>query len=194
MHSVCQSYSVAHSHQPIWLSCYSVMIGFPTVRLLFLALVHLVLSYVKEAADGSVCFNNCNDHGDCVDYSCHCWPGYHGDDCGSSFVTEGQRVVPILSAGHYNLTRKNFTSAIIKNKLILVGFSAYSCHRCISVESEYEKIAHALTIRGITFARADVSQMKSIALEHEATELPALVLFQKVCVSFCITLSCTKDI
>lgn len=158
------------------------MMFFPITLFVFVLLVHSVLSYVKEAADGSVCFNNCNEHGDCVDYSCQCWPGYHGDDCGSSFVIEGQRVVPILSAGHYNLTRKNFTSAIIKNKLILVGFSAYSCHRCIAVESEYEKITDALTLLGITFARADVGQMKSIALEHEATELPALVLFQKVCI------------
>lgn len=164
------------------------MICFPTVQFLFLVLVNSVLSYVKEASDGSVCFNNCNEHGDCVDYSCHCWQGYHGDDCASSFVTEGQRIVPILSAGHYNLTRKNFTSAIIKNKLILVGFSAYSCHRCISVESEYEKIADELALRGISFARADVGQMKSIAFEHQATELPALVLFQKVCVNHDITI------
>ena len=170
------------------------MIGFPTVQFLFLVLVHSVFSYVKEAADGSVCFNNCNDHGDCLDYSCHCWPGYHGDDCGSSFVTAGQKIVPILSAGHYNLTRKNFTSAIIKNKLILVGFSAYSCHSCISVESEYEKIADALTIRGIAFARVDASQMKSIALEHEATELPALVLFQKVYNHLDRTFACNQHI
>lgn len=147
---------------------------------LCLLLARPATSFVKEAPDGSVCFNNCNEHGDCVDYSCHCWPGYHGDDCASTFVTEGQRVVPILSAGHYNLTRKNFTSGVIKNKLILVGFSAYSCHRCIVVESEYEKITDALTLVGVPFARADVNQMKSIALEHEASELPALVLFQKV--------------
>ena len=138
-------------------------------------------SYVTEAPDGSVCFNNCNGHGDCIDYSCHCWAGYLGDDCGTTFVTEGQKVVPILSAGHYNLTRKNFTSAVIKNKLILVGFSAHSCHRCIVVEPEYEKISVALMSIGIPFARADADKMKSLALEHQASELPALVLFQKVC-------------
>ena len=33
---------------------------------------------------------------------------------------------------------------------------------------------------GLSFARADADQLKSIALEHEANELPALVLFQKV--------------
>lgn len=150
------------------------------VVFLLFALCH-ASSYVTEAPDGSVCFNGCNGHGDCVDYSCHCWVGYLGDDCGTTFVSEGQRVVPILSAGHYNLTRKNFTSAVIKNKLILVGFSAHSCHRCIVVEPEYEKISDALMSLGIPFARADTDKMKSIALEHEASELPALVLFQKVC-------------
>ena len=73
--------------------------------------------------------------------------------------------MPILSAGHYNLTSKNFTSAIISNKLILVGFSAYSCHRCITVEPEYEIITRALTLLGVPFARSDVNKMKSIALE-----------------------------
>jgi Thioredoxin len=150
------------------------------LSVIFLLLGRLVTSYVKEAADGSVCFNNCNGHGDCIDYSCHCWLGYHGDDCGSSFVEEGQRVVPILSAGHFNLTRKNFTTAVVKSKMMLVGFSAYSCHRCIAVESEYEKIALEMTKLGLTFARADADQLKSIALEHDASELPALVLFQKV--------------
>lgn len=39
---------------------------------------------LKEAPDGSVCFNGCNNHGDCIDYSCHCHVGYTGDDCGIS--------------------------------------------------------------------------------------------------------------
>ena len=151
-----------------------------SLSIALLLFCRLAISFVREAADGSVCFNNCNEHGDCVDYSCHCWLGYHGDDCGSSFVEEGQRVVPILSAGHFNLTRKNFTSAVIGSKMILVGFSAYSCHRCIAVESEYEKIADAMTKLGLSFARADADQLKSIALGHEASELPSLVLFQKV--------------
>ena len=134
---------------------------------------------VQEAADGSVCFNNCHGHGTCVDYTCQCWPGYYGDDCGTAYVKEGERVVPILAAGHFNVTRKNFTAALAKHKFILVGFSAYTCHRCIEVEPEYERIADALTTLGVPFARADADSMKSIALEHSATELPALVLFHK---------------
>ena len=39
---------------------------------------------LQEAPDGSVCFNGCNGHGECIDYSCHCHIGYTGDDCGIS--------------------------------------------------------------------------------------------------------------
>jgi hypothetical protein len=70
-----------------------------------------------------------------------------------------------LSVGDYNLTRKNFTNAVTQNKMILVGFSSYSCLKvppslllllvllhlsfqsigqCIKVENEYRKIAEAL--------------------------------------------------
>lgn len=139
----------------------------------------IILGWVKEAEDGSVCFNNCNGHGTCKDYVCQCWPGHYGDDCGTAFVKEGERVVPILSAGHYNVTRKNFTSAVSKNKFLLVGFSAYTCHRCIAVEPEYEKIAETLAAMKIPFARADMDALKGIAAEHEVAEVPALVLFHK---------------
>lgn len=40
---------------------------------------------------------------------------------------DDETIVPILSAGHFNLTKKNFTNGIIQNKMILVGFSSYSC-------------------------------------------------------------------
>lgn len=151
-------------------------IGWLNVFVTFLSIVNC---WVKESEDGTVCFNNCNGHGTCVDYVCQCWPGYGGDDCGTSFVEEGQRVVPILTAGHFNITRKNFTTAVTKNKWLLVGFSAYTCHRCIAVEPEYERIADTLLSMKIPFARANVDDMKSIAQEHEVTEVPALILFQK---------------
>jgi thiol-disulfide isomerase/thioredoxin len=147
--------------------------------LFIISLAHFVASYVKEAEDGSVCFDNCNGHGKCIDYMCQCYSGYLGDDCRTTFIEDGHKMVPILSAGHFNLTRKNFTTGIMKNKFILVGFSAHSCHKCIVVEPEYEKVSDILTGMSIPFARVDVDQMKSISLEHEANELPALVLFNK---------------
>jgi thiol-disulfide isomerase/thioredoxin len=148
------------------------------IATLWFLLLKSAKSMVKEAADGSVCFNDCNGHGDCIDYSCHCHIGYHGDDCSTTFVI-GDKVVPILSAGHFNVSRKNFTSVVTKNRNILIGFSSYNCHKCIQVEPEYEKIAVKLKEMKIPFARADADKMKSIALEHEASDVPSLVFFQK---------------
>jgi thiol-disulfide isomerase/thioredoxin len=67
-----------------------------------------------------------------------------------------------------------------KHKLILVGFSSYSCHKCIQVEPAYRNISDQLKGLKIPFARADADKMKSIAAEVGATELPTLVLFQKL--------------
>ncbi|KAJ1432618.1 hypothetical protein B484DRAFT_313858, partial [Ochromonadaceae sp. CCMP2298] len=127
----------------------------------------------------SVCFNNCNGHGHCVDYSCQCFVGYLGDACDTTFAEEGD-IVPILTAGHFNITRKNFTQTVSQHKLMIVGFSSYSCYKCISVEPAYRNLSLALTQRNIPFARGDADRMKSIAAEVGAVDLPALVLFQKM--------------
>jgi thiol-disulfide isomerase/thioredoxin len=139
----------------------------------------LARAVLQEAPDGSVCFNNCNGHGDCIDYSCHCWTGFIGDDCGTTFadVTD---IVPILSAGHFNITRKNFTQVVSKHKLMLVGFSSYNCHKCITIEPAYRNISEQMRELSLPFGRADADKMKSIAAEVGATELPALVLFHKM--------------
>lgn len=153
-------------------------LSFSCIGFLLFFLIVKVEADVIEAPDGSVCFNNCNGHGDCVDYSCHCWPGYIGDDCGKTFADESN-IVPILTAGHFNLSRENFTQIISKHPLILVGFSSYSCHKCILPEPEYLKISESLKDLVVPFGRADVDKMKTIAIESEATDLPALVLFNK---------------
>ena len=142
-------------------------------------LVGGVKCFVQEAADGSVCFNNCNGHGECIDYSCHCFTGFIGDDCGTTFA-DANDIVPILSAGHFNITRKNFTQVVSKHKLILVGFSSYNCHKCIQIEPSYRNISNQLRELSIPFGRADADKMKSIVAEVGATDLPALVLFQKM--------------
>lgn len=142
-------------------------------------LVGGVKCFVQEAADGSVCFNNCNGHGECIDYSCHCFTGFIGDDCGTTFA-DANDIVPILSAGHFNITRKNFTQVVSKHKQILVGFSSYNCHKCIQIEPSYRNISNQLRELNIPFGRADADKMKSIVAEVGATDLPALVLFQKM--------------
>lgn len=146
--------------------------------LLLIGAAFPVLSLI-EAPDGSVCFNQCSGHGDCIDYSCHCHVGYLGDDCSTTFA-RGDRIVPILTAGHFNVTRKNITQTVSKHKHLLIGFSSYACHKCIQPEPEYEDIAKRLTDMQIPFARANADEMKSIAVELGATDLPAIVFLNKM--------------
>lgn len=149
------------------------------VLLCLLAIGLFGVAALQEAPDGSVCFNQCSGHGDCIDYSCHCHVGYLGDDCSTTFADEAN-LVPILTAGHFNLTRKNFTQALAKHPLILVGFSSYSCHKCIAYEPTYLNVSRALAAMKIPFARADVDKLKSFAAEFGALELPNLVLVHKM--------------
>ncbi len=97
-----------------------------------LALIGVVTcSSEHSGADPNVyCFKNCNGHGSCVDFSCVCDSGYHGEDCSISFF-EGSQNIPILSSGHFNLTSKNFMKSLNKFKFMLVGASASDCHKCI---------------------------------------------------------------
>lgn len=141
---------------------------------------------LTEAPDGSVCFNNCSGHGKCEDYSCTCYIGYSGDDCRISFLdglNQNESIVPILGAGHYNLTsRKDAKRQMDQSKLLLVGFSTPACHKCILVEQEYAALTLLLDALDppVKFARFDTSRLGTgLALEHGANEVPALVLFQK---------------
>ena len=147
---------------------------------LLLALVYVTFGELKVASDGSVCANMCSGHGECIDYSCHCYLGYHGDSCSITFGDENN-LVPILTAGHFNVTRKNFTSTINKYASvgILIGFSSYKCFKCIRAEPDYKLIAARLNTMQIPFGRADVDNMKAIAKENAITELPSLVYFRK---------------
>lgn len=151
------------------------LIWFPFFVLLSLWLISTFA--LNEAPDGSVCFNNCSGHGHCVDYSCSCFTGFHGDDCSVTFVTDVNHIIPILGAGHFNVTRQNYTQTVVKHKQLLVGFSSYNCHKCIAIENEYEKIAEDLRNLGISFARGNMDKMKGIAAEIGVMELPALVWY-----------------
>ena len=150
---------------------------------IFLCYVILLQSIepLTEAPDGSVCFNNCSGHGRCEDYTCYCDLGYVGDDCSHTFAAEEDMIVPILTAGDFNLTRKNFTSALNKHKYMLVGFSSPTCHKCIRAEPEYLKIQESLhgMEPKIPFARADTAKMSKLAEDFGVNSVPTLVLFKQ---------------
>lgn len=134
---------------------------------------------LTEAEDGSVCFDNCNGHGTCIDYSCHCYIGYHGDDCKYTFVQDENEIIPILSAGHFNVTKQNITKFIKDNEISIIGFSSYNCYKCIQVEAEYQKLSQELSKINIPFGRANLDEMKQIAADYEVAELPALLFSKK---------------
>jgi hypothetical protein len=149
-------------------------------RLILIAFILLSLvDSLKQAADGSVCFDNCNGHGDCVDYSCVCHVGYHGDDCSETYALDESNIIPILGSGHFNVTKKDFPSLVKKSPMLLVGFSSKNCHRCIQAEYSYKNISDYLYTVNIPFARADADEMKSIALDYESQDVPSLVFFKK---------------
>ena len=78
-----------------------------------------------------------------------------------------------------NLTSSTFTAVINKHQLVLVGFSSYKCHKCITVEAEYLKISAYLREKKVTFARADADKLRSLTAKFGVSSLPALVLFVK---------------
>ena len=141
--------------------------------------LYLSEAKLQEAADGSVCFDNCNGHGECVDYACICHQGYHGDSCSTSFAREGKEIIQILGAGHFNMTKKSFAQTLAKHKLIVVGFSSHDCHKCIAMENEYDAISKALLDLKIPFGRANAHKLKTIASDAGVAELPALVMYQR---------------
>lgn len=128
-----------------------------------------------EAEDGSVCFNLCSGHGTCRDYTCHCQSGYTGDDCSVTFVENEEEIIPILSAGHVNITSLNYDVFTKKYKKVLIGLSSYSCHKCIKYENEYAKIAKSLKAMNVPFGRIDSDKYGEFASKFGISELPALV-------------------
>ena len=139
---------------------------------MLLLLPHLFLSGSPEELP-SICVRNCSGHGSCANWMCECFVGYHGEDCSYTFSASADQIVPILTAGDFNLTKKNMTKSLKKHTVLLVGFSARSCHKCVRVESEY---AAALPLLGklekrVPFGRIDAAKCRKLAQRYGATAL-----------------------
>ena len=157
-------------------------------RGLLLAAVLSALSIKRGASDEAqtltdVCFNGCTGHGTCTNFVCSCDVGWFGDDCRHSFAAssgdaEGA-IVPILGAGDYNLTAKNFSKAVQRKSHTLVGFSNHHCHKCIMHERVYAATHTKLQALGIPFARANSDLFRTQLQELNIHEMPALVLYKK---------------
>ena len=152
------------------------------IPLLILSLLVRVVRADEAKLLTDVCFNGCSGHGTCSNFVCSCHTGWFGDDCRHSFAkgaANGGAVVPILGAGHFNLTTSNFTKVVKKRKLILVGFSSYKCHKCIMQEAAYAEAAERLSALGVDFARADADKFRDQLKDMGIHDMPALVVYRK---------------
>ena len=131
------------------------------------------------SADGEICFNGCSGHGKCRDFVCECYVGFFGSDCRHTFAHDRENVVPVLGAGHFNLTSKSFSKALKKHDVMLVGFSSNKCHKCIIHETEYARVADALKVLGVPFARANADKLRTQLADAGTQELPSLVVYKK---------------
>ena len=121
--------------------------------------------------------NGCTGHGHCNDFVCECFDRYHGEDCRHTFArpagaeplggggggSEGAgRILPIGTAGHCNLTAKNFSRVVGREKLLVVVFSSKQCHKCIVYEPAYAAAAAALReTLNVSLARADADKFRN---------------------------------
>ena len=149
--------------------------------MLWLVLFFLAGGFVAKEEEDEVCFNGCSGHGRCWKFMCSCDVGWTGDDCRYAVVPElaQEKMLPVLSGGHFNVTAKNLTTVIRKVKYLLVGFSASSCLKCIGVESEYANASDELRRLKVAFARADadVESLRSILTEVGALGLPSILVY-----------------
>ena len=144
------------------------------------ALALMLVATRSELEEGSICFNGCSGHGTCRDFMCTCEPGYHGDDCGHALAA-GASFLPILSGGHFNVTGKNWTKALKKLPLVLVGFSSRSCHKCIAAETAYAAAAAELRRLKVPLLRADGDEpaLRERLGELGLSTLPQVVAYRR---------------
>lgn len=88
-----------------------------------------------------------------------------------------ESLLPILSAGHFNLTTRNFSKAVTRRTPLLVGFSANSCYKCIAAEAAYDQASKQLVTLGVAFGRADADRLRDRLAELGATSLPAIGVY-----------------
>jgi len=125
----------------------------------------------------SVCFDNCNNHGSCVNFVCSCDPNWHGDACNVRLVPHD--FLP-LSTGHL-VSSPVKLAALIKSSPtndLLISFSSTSCAKCAFPEDQYAIVANHLSS---SFVRIDAASPKNkdLLAKYSITTLPALIYVTK---------------
>ena len=156
-------------------------------------------SSVSSADATDVCFNGCSGHGKCSHFACTCNPGFYGEDCRYSYVANGEKALPLLSAGNGTIRWKGFAkmvdfecqrqvreiqeqertlghNASSRSAVIAIGITSKSCGRCVATETEY----HALTSRlaslrpAVPFYRVDSDRERRICGALDNSGEPAV--------------------
>lgn len=117
------------------------------------ALVFLPFLAVASRGDGTACYNACSGHGECRYYTCYCDTGFHGESCDIAYVKGSAQPLPVLSAGHFNITQSSHAKFVAKTRppasgpssLLVIGYSSSSCAACVPREQDYLNISADLT-------------------------------------------------
>lgn len=130
----------------------------------------------------SYCYYNCSGNGQCVDYTCRCNPGWHGESCRSQYSS-----LPVLSVGHLNLTSDSYKKLCrdknTKHITLLIAVAALSCDRCATVEPAYQFLlqqAEELKLP-LKLARVDGSAEPELVRALGAADYPSVVLVKSKC-------------
>ena len=141
----------------------------------------LILHATKALEEGKICFNGCSGHGACADFVCSCEPGWTGDDCSHSLVG-GNATVSTLTAGHFNVTAKNWTKLLKKKDVVFIAFGSRSCLRCVGAETAYADAAPLLKKMGVPLARADADEpfFRELLQDLQLGSMPQVVAYRKL--------------
>jgi len=141
----------------------------------------LIIHATKALEEGKICFNGCSGHGACADFVCSCEPGWTGDDCSHSLVG-GNATVQTLTAGHFNVTAKNWTKLLKKKDVVFIAFGSRSCLRCVGAETAYADAAPLLKKMGVPLARADADEpfFRELLQDLQLESMPQVVAYRKL--------------
>ena len=148
-------------------------------RIAILLLLHAARARALE--EGKICFNGCSGHGACANFVCSCEPGWTGDDCSHSLVG-GNATVQTLTAGHFNVTAKNWTKLLKKKDVVFIAFGSRSCLRCVGAETAYADAAPLLKKMGVPLARADADEpfFRELLQDLQLGSMPQVVAYRKL--------------
>lgn len=132
-----------------------------------LLVIWCCLAVTAEAE--SYCYDNCSNHGQCVNYVCRCDAGWFGENCATSFGSTAP-----LSVGSMNVTTvEQLNEVCSKHMFCLVGFSAHQCATCYKQEEEYLNTE----FHGIPFLRIDAIKHKRLLEDMMMDSTPPEIPF-----------------